>query len=212
MRAPQQISNDSPTDLPVNRPASLADLFFSFTLLALQGFGGVLAIVQRELVERKRWMTQQTFAEEWAVAQIMPGPNVINLSMMIGGRYFGLKGALAALAGMLVVPLIIVLLVAVFYARYASQPEVANALRGMSAVSAGLITATGLKMARALASSPLSRIVCGLFCIACFAAVALFKIPLIVVLFVLGVPACILTYQKLAPVATELHRFDTPKL
>ena len=75
------------------RPESLTDLFFSFTLLALQGFGGVLAVVQRELVEKKRWMTREEFVEEWAVAQIMPGPNVVNLSLMIGGRYFGLRGA-----------------------------------------------------------------------------------------------------------------------
>jgi chromate transporter len=77
------------------RPASLADLFCSVTVLALQGFGGVLAVVQRELVERKRWLTQDEFIEDWAVAQIMPGPNVVNLSMMIGARYFGLRGAMA---------------------------------------------------------------------------------------------------------------------
>ncbi|MBK5206064.1 MAG: chromate transporter, partial [Polaromonas sp.] len=100
------------------QPQSLTDLFVSFTLLALQGFGGVLAIVQRELVEKKRWMTREEFIEDWAVAQIMPGPNVINLSLMIGGRYFGLKGALAALAGLLTVPLIIVLLLALVYAQF----------------------------------------------------------------------------------------------
>ena len=83
------------------QPNSLADLFFSFTFLALQGFGGVLAVVQREMVEKKRWMTREEFVEEWAVAQIMPGPNVVNLSLMLGGRYFGLRGAMAALAGML---------------------------------------------------------------------------------------------------------------
>lgn len=88
------------------QPHSLTDLFVSFTLLALQGFGGVLAVVQRELVERKGWLTQDEFIEDWAVAQIMPGPNVVNLSMMIGGRYFGLPGAMAALAGMLAVPLV----------------------------------------------------------------------------------------------------------
>ena len=82
------------------QPQSKTDLFLAFTWLALQGFGGVLAVVQRELVEKKRWMTREQFVEDWAVAQIMPGPNVVNLSMMIGGRYFGLPGALAALAGM----------------------------------------------------------------------------------------------------------------
>src|SRR4030095_12076444 len=97
-------------DLPDHpRPASLTDLFISFTLLALQGFGGVVAIVQRELVERKQWLTADEFLEDWAVAKVMPGPNVVNLSMMIGGRYFGLPGALAALAGMLTVPLIIII-------------------------------------------------------------------------------------------------------
>ena len=60
--------------LPLSQPASRTDLFVSFTLLALQGFGGVLAVVQRELVDRKRWMTREQFVEEWAVAQIMPGP------------------------------------------------------------------------------------------------------------------------------------------
>ncbi|MBV5336935.1 MAG: chromate transporter, partial [Deltaproteobacteria bacterium] len=86
----------APADHP--RPTSLLDLFVSFTLLALQGFGGVLAVVQRELVERKRWLSKEEFIEEWAVAQIMPGPNVVNLALMIGGRYFGLRGALTALA------------------------------------------------------------------------------------------------------------------
>ena len=91
------------------RPQSITDLFVSFTVLALQGFGGVLAVVQRELVEKKRWMTNEEFIENWAVAQVMPGPNVINLALIIGGRYFGLKGALAALSGMLAAPLLIVL-------------------------------------------------------------------------------------------------------
>ena len=132
------------------RPQSLTDLFVSFTLLALQGFGGVLAVVQRELVEKKRWMTREEFIEDWAVAQIMPGPNVVNLSLMIGGRYFGLKGAMAALAGMLTLPLIIVLLLALVYAQFADHPGVAGALRGMGGVAAGLITATGLKLSSAL--------------------------------------------------------------
>jgi chromate transporter len=110
------------------QPKSLTDLFISFTLLALQGFGGVLAIVQRELVEKKQWMTREEFIEDWAVAQIMPGPNVVNLSLMVGGRYFGLKGAMAALAGMLTLPLVLVLILAVLYAQFAGHPGVAGAL------------------------------------------------------------------------------------
>ena len=95
-----------------NAPKSKTDLFWSFTFLALQGFGGVLAVVQRELVDKKQWLTLDEFVEDWAVAQIMPGPNVVNLSLMIGGRCFGLAGALAALAGLLLAPTLVVLLLA----------------------------------------------------------------------------------------------------
>ncbi|MEO6321202.1 MAG: chromate transporter [Polaromonas sp.] len=181
------------------QPQSLTDLFVSFTLLALQGFGGVLAVVQRELVEKKRWMTREEFIEDWAVAQIMPGPNVVNLSLMIGGRYFGLKGAMAALAGMLTVPLILVLLLALVYAQFADHPGVAGALRGMGAVAAGLIAATGLKLFGALLKNALGLRLCVAFAVMCFVAVALLRWPLFYVLFGLGSAACIMAYQKLRP-------------
>ena len=181
------------------RPQSLSDLFVSFTLLALQGFGGVLAVVQRELVEKKRWLTPEEFVEEWAVAQIMPGPNVVNLSLMIGHRYFGLRGALAALAGMLTVPLVVVLMLALVYAQFAGHPGVAGALRGMGAVAAGLIAATGLRLMGALKLHPLGLPMCIALALACFTSIALLRLPLAYVLLGLGLTACTLTYRKLAP-------------
>ena len=181
------------------QPQSLTDLFVSFTLLALQGFGGVLAVVQRELVEKKRWLTRDEFIEDWAVAQIMPGPNVVNLSMMIGARSFGLKGALAALAGMLTVPLIIVLLLALLYAQFLDHPGVAGALRGMAAVAAGLIAATGLKLFGALLKNALGVRLCVTFGVLCFVAIALLRWLLIYVLFGLGSIACMLAWKKLKP-------------
>ena len=188
-----------PCSQPRSQPRSLTDLFVSFTILALQGFGGVLAVVQRELVEKKHWLTREEFLEEWAVAQIMPGPNVVNLSLMIGGRYFGLPGALAALAGMIVLPLVLVLLLAVLYAQYASHPDVVGALRGMGAVAAGLIVATGLKLAAVLKTSPLGVPVCSALALACFVGVALLRWPLVYVLLGLGLAACVLAYRKLKP-------------
>jgi chromate transporter len=181
------------------QPRSLTDLFVSFTLLALQGFGGVLAVVQREIVERKRWMTREEFVEEWAVAQIMPGPNVVNLSLMIGGRYFGLPGALAALAGMLTAPLVLVLLLALAYAKYAHHPGVAGALHGMTAVAAGLIAATGLKLLVVLKKNPLGIPLCIALGASSFAAIALLRWPLVTVLLGLGGVACMLTYRRLKP-------------
>ena len=185
------------SDEPRSQPQSLTDLFVSFTVLALQGFGGVLAVAQRELVERKRWMTNEEFVEEWAVAQIMPGPNIINLCIMIGGRHFGPRGALAALGGMLLVPLLILLLLALLYAHYANHPGVIGALRGMGAVAAGLIVATGLKLFPALKKNALGMGVCIAFGALCFVAVAILHWPLAYVLLGLGAVACTLAYRKL---------------
>ena len=184
---------------PRPQPRDCADLFWSFTWLALQGFGSVLAVVQRELVEKKRWMTNDEFVEDWAVAQIMPGPNVVNLSIMIGERYFGWRGAVAALAGMLTFPLILVLLLAVVYAQFASQPAVAGALRGMGAVAAGLIAGMGLKLSSTLRKHPLGLAVCvGLVALTVI-AMAVLRWPLFWTLPSVGLLACVLTWRKIAP-------------
>jgi len=180
-------------------PRSLVDLFVSFTLLALQGFGGALAVAQRELVEKKRWLTPEEFAEEWAVAQLLPGPNVVNLSIIVGGRYFGLPGALAALAGMLTVPLMVLLLLALGYSRFGSHPGIIGALRGMSAVAAGLIAATGIKFIPALKAHPLGVAACAAFGIISFISVAILRLPVAYVLLGLGTVASVLTYRKLKP-------------
>ena len=184
---------------PRPQPRDCADLFWSFTWLALQGFGGVLAVVQRELVEKKRWMTNDEFVEDWAVAQIMPGPNVVNLSIMIGERYFGWRGAVAALAGMLTFPLILVLAVAVVYAQFASQPAVAGALRGMGAVAAGLIAGMGLKLSSTLRKHPLGLAVCVGLVALTLIAMAVLRWPLFWTLPSVGLLACVLTWRKIAP-------------
>lgn len=181
------------------KPHSKTDLFWSFTWLALQGFGGVLAVVQRELVEKKRWMGREEFVEEWAVAQIMPGPNVVNLAMMVGARHFGLPGALAALAGMLSAPLVVVVLLALAYTHYADNPHMAGALRGMGAVAAGLIMATGVKLVPALRSNVLGRGLCAVLGGLCFAGIALLRWPLAYVLFGLGAVGCALAWRRMAP-------------
>lgn len=181
------------------RPHSRTDLFISFTLLALQGFGGVLAIVQYELVEKKRWLTREEFIEDWAVAQIMPGANVVNLVLMVGGRYFGLSGALAALCGMLAIPLLIALLLSLVFSYLGGNPQVANALRGMSAVAAGLIIASGIRLVGALRRNPLGLKTAAALCLACFCAIALLRWPMPHVLPGLGLVAYLVTYKNLKP-------------
>jgi len=196
--APAASSPPSPPgDRP--RPQSPGDLFLSFTVLALQGFGGVLAIVQREMVEKKRWLTADEFLEDWAVAQVMPGPNVVNLALMIGDRHFGLRGALAALAGILTVPLFVVLALAVLYAHYAADPRVAGALRGMGTVSGGLIAATGVKLVAPLRRHPLGFAAALGVAGAVFALIALFRLPLGWVLLAVGGASCAWTWRRIAP-------------
>lgn len=163
----------------------------------MQGFGGVVAVVQRELVDRHRWLTQAEFAEDWAVAQTLPGANVVNLSMMVGGRYFGLRGAVAAVAGMLLFPALALIALAVLYGSVSDAPRVQGALRGVGAVAAGLIAATGLKMAPTLLRNPLGAWLGGAIAVLAFVAVALLRVPLIWVLGTLGLGSCLLAYWRL---------------
>ena len=179
------------------RPSSCGELFVAFTLLALQGFGGVLAIAQRVLCEQRRWLTREQFVDMLALAQILPGPNVCNLSLMVGERFFGWRGAFAALAGMMSVPLIIVLALTLLYAKFAIYPEVAGALRGMAAVSAGMIAGTALRLLAALRENPMRAPVCWSLVLLTFAAVALMRWPLVWVLVALGAVACAYAWTRL---------------
>ncbi len=189
------------------RPHSPGDLFLSFTALALQGFGGVIAVAQRVLCEEKRWLTKEEFLELLAASQILPGPNICNLALMIGDRFHGWRGAFAALAGMMTVPLIIVLLLTELYSSHASNPMVAGALRGMGAVSAGLFVGTALRLAPALKNNPMGIGVCVLVVCLCFTAVALLRWPLVWVLLALGSLSCLFALTRVPKPALFKKKF-----
>jgi chromate transporter len=172
-------------------------LFVAFTLLALQGFGGVVAVVQQELIDRRGWLTKHEFVEDWGVAQIMPGPNIVNFAIMFGERWFGIGGAVAAVAGLLLAPLALVLGLGVIYARFSSHPGVAGALRGMGAVAAGLIGATGIKLLDTLRNNRLGIPLCAALASCAFVAIALLHWPLLYVLLVTGGVGGICAYRKL---------------
>ncbi len=187
----------TPDAAPAAYPQSLSDLFWSFTKLALQGFGGVVVVVQRELVEKKHWLTHEEFVEDWAVAQILPGPNVINLALMIGDRSFGWRGALAALAGLLAFPLMVVMAMAALFTSISDLPTVQGALRGMGAAAAGMIVATGLKLSAALKNNVMGEAVCWAFAALTFVAIALLRAPLLWLLLSVGMVACVWAYRQL---------------
>jgi chromate transporter len=167
-------------------PRSVAEIFVAFTRMALQGFGGVLPIVHRELVERQRWLTEREFVELLAIAQVLPGPNVINMGLMFGDRHFGWRGAMAAVTGMMALPLAIVLVLATAYQQFASVPAVAGALRGMGAVAAGLVVSTAIKLASTLKTSAIGQPVCWVLAALTFATVGLLRWPMVWVVLGLG--------------------------
>ena len=165
--------------------------------MALQGFGGVLAVVQRVLVDQKKWLTVEEFIEHWAVAQVLPGPNVLNLCIILGGQYFGLAGAVVATLGILFTPLVLVLALAAAFGTVSNLSVVQGALRGLSVVVAGVIMAVALRMTPALTSSPLGRPLAWSFTAATFFLVGVLHIRLIWVLLILGPVATVLAAWQL---------------
>jgi chromate transporter len=169
-------------------PASPAALFFAFNRLAMMGFGGVLPVAQRELVERLGWLTREQFLELLSLSQVLPGPNVVNLGLIYGDRCFGWRGALAASSGMLLLPLLLVVAATMAALSLGEVPAVGGALRGMGVVAAGLVLATAIRLAPGLRSNPLGRAGAFAFVAATVAAIAVLRWPLPLVVLALGAP------------------------
>ncbi len=203
--SPTRPPDPDPAGLPPagapRSPSGPAQLFWVFSRTALQGFGGVLAVVQRELVERERWYTPEAFVQDWAVAQVLPGPNVCNLALMLGDRTHGWRGALAALAGLLTFPLLILLLLIVGVGSLAQHPQAQHtllgALKGMGAVAAGLIAGTCFKLMSALRQHPLGVVPAGVLAALAWAGLVLVGWPLTQLVPALGALACGLTGWQL---------------
>lgn len=161
-------------------------LFVAFTQLALQGFGGVLAVAQRELVEKRAWMSKEEFLELLSIGQVLPGPNIVNMALIYGDRCCGWRGAAAALGGVMGVPLLIVLALAWLWQQGAASPLATGALRGMSLVAAGLIVATALRLASTLGRNVMGPAACALLVALTVLAIGVLRWPLVAVLPVLG--------------------------
>jgi len=142
-----------PTPPQTEVPRSCWELFHAFAQIALQSFGGALAMMERVIVQQRRWMTPQDFLGVYAISQVMPGPTGISFCVLLGDRHFGLRGAAAALAGFVGVPAAIVLVVAALFGHFQHLPSMQGALHGMGAASVGLIVHTAWRMARALKGS-----------------------------------------------------------
>ncbi len=180
---------------PVATKLTPAQLFVLFTQMTLLGFGGVLPWAYRILVERRQILEKGEFRELLAFAQILPGPTICNLAVIIGYRHAGIHGGIAALSGMILSPFVLVILLGLAYRHYGDLLPVRHALAGMSAVAAGLIVAMALKMLRDLPRRRKNA----LLLVLAFAGIALLRWPLLTVIGLLAPLA-------LAVFWTETHR------
>jgi chromate transporter len=136
-------------------PSTPLHLAWVCTRLAVQGFGGVLAVAQHEFVEREGWLTDAEFLALLASAQLLPGPNIVNLSIMLGERHFGWCGVLAALLGLLLVPLCLVIGLYCAVQTQLQAPQMQAALRGMGLAASGLLFGMAFKLAKLLGAAAL---------------------------------------------------------
>jgi len=159
-------------------PIARATLFAAFLKIGLLGFGGVLPWARRVLVDERRWLSDREFAELIGMCQVLPGPNVVNLSVILGARWQGPIGSVVAMTGILFVPVVVVLVLATFYASVAHSEIARAAIAGASAAAAGLIIGTAFRLI-AGSRPPLRAI---LLAVAVFIAVGVAQAPLLWVL------------------------------
>ena len=173
---------------------SIVALFVGFLGLGLMGFGGVLPLARRMLVEQRRWLTAEAFTETLALCQFVPGGNIINVSVAVGLEFQGVAGAVASLVGLIAAPTVVVIALGVFYDRFREDPHIQQLFAGLAAASAGLLVSTALKMIAPLRTKVLGLVVVGL----CFIAVGWLRLPLLPTMLVLAPLSIALTWWRTA--------------
>lgn len=182
-RDPTPLRPESATPSPP--PATLVALFLGFLSIGMMSFGGGLAAwIRREVVQQRGWMDDKQFLTGYALSQLVPGATNVNLAVFIGAQLRGVLGAVAALAGLMLLPVALILLAGGLYLRAQDTPGfgwVAPMLGGMGAVAIGLNLATGVRLAR----HNLRGIAAGLVTLATTVGIAVLRIPLLEVLLVM---------------------------
>jgi chromate transporter len=169
-------------DSLTSTPPSLLELFVAFAKMSLAGFGGVLVFARRAIVEQHHWMTAEEFNETFALCHFLPGPNIVNLTMVFGSRFRGIAGGLAAFTGLLGPPTIIMTVLATLYARFGDVDALRRILAGVSCVAVGLLLSVVFRMMMPLFRK---RDAVGLvFLLAVFLAIGVARLPLAAVLLV----------------------------
>jgi len=163
-------------------PPGLIALFAAFAKISLSGFGGVLVFARRSIVEEHRWMTAEEFNENYALCHFLPGPNVVNLSVVFGSRFRGVAGGVAAFAGLVGPPMALVTLLAALYAHFGEVDALRRSLAGVTCAAAGLLISAVVRMMAPLVKK--REILLLLVMAAVFVAVGWLRLPLAWVLLV----------------------------
>ena len=185
--------SDTPTDsAPAPLPAiSPAELFLGFARISVTGFGMILPWARRMIVDEKQWMTAEEFNETYSLAQFLPGPNVVNLSVVFGSRIGGGLGAIAALGGLLGPPALIAAFLSFLYSQF-GDATILRGLAGIAAAAIGLMSATIAKMAQPVLSKLIAP--APLIMTATFIAIGVLRLPLVPCLLVLAPISVALAY------------------
>jgi chromate transporter len=170
----------SAPDIPKSTPPGLIALFTAFAKMSLSGFGGVLYWARRAIVEQHRWMTADEFNETYALCHFLPGPNIVNLTLVFGSRFRGIAGGIAAFAGLMGPPMIVATILAALYARFGEIDALRRILAGVSCAAIGLLIANILRMMLPLLKR--RDLVGFVLMAAVFIAVGLLRLPLPAVL------------------------------
>jgi chromate transporter len=169
-------------DSPTSTPPSLIELFVAFAKMSLAGFGGVLVFARRAIVDQHRWMTADEFNETFALCHFLPGPNIVNLSVVFGSRFRGIAGGFAAFAGLVGPPMVVVTVLAALYAHFGEVEALRRILSGVSCAAVGLLIAVVFRMMMPLIRKrDLVRLV---VLAAVFIAIGVLRMPLPAVLLV----------------------------
>jgi chromate transporter len=185
------VSGMDDTALPRPRP-SRRQLFLGFLEIASRSFGGAAAWARMVIVDRHRWLDDREFAESWSVAQLVPGPNVINLAVHLGDRARGLSGAAFAFAGIILVPTVWVLAIDAFLMHWIHIEPVRRALVGLGAGAAGLVWAMGFKMGTLLRGAWLPTAVAA----TAFVLAGPLSVPVPAIVLTLGPPSLLLSWSR----------------
>ncbi|WP_456619913.1 MULTISPECIES: chromate transporter [unclassified Bradyrhizobium] len=180
-------------------PPSLPALFLAFARMSLAGFGGVLVFARRAIVEQHRWMTADEFNETFALCHFLPGPNIVNLSMVFGARLRGIAGGVAAFAGLLLPPTLIMTVLAAIYAHFGDVDVLRRSLAGISCAAVGLLIAVVFRMMAPLLKR--MEAVALILMLGVFTTIGVLRLPLQAVLLVaipLSVAVTFLLRRKVA--------------